>query len=642
MPSFAEHLTLLSVGAAGVIIVTFALYGWGRLTRDMANLPVGAWPVTTALGLACVLFIGGLLNLCRCAYPLALCLVLLVGCMLAVFALRRKTDKAREGTHRSSWITSAVLGATIVALTALAIAAQLAPTLYNGSDDFQEYFAHAIRMVETGTLYGSPINGLGGEGFGGQAFLQGFIVGFFPLRFINGADAVFCFYLCLVLAAGVAIGRPALAPAALIGVLSVFVIEPQYVNISSLFSTAAMVSAIVIVSADPRERGDGNAPGWRAATPVALLYAGAIALKPTVIVFIGLHFVIATAAALWLTHDWRRNLAHAGRVATWTVVFLGPWLLLYSPYYMLALTVGRGQTVIPLIAGGHVTVHPLSLLSPTEIFYGGSRLAYTCVALALSACAVHATMRARREFSVGRARLDLASAALAAAGTYFFWVLVGPHLQETDTTLRYSVPVLIGATSAALSISAIGSERGGKMLAGGLAAALVLLFAPAMRQRVGMLLHQGTELSYMRNWDLRAIDGGRRSQVPVLDGQIAAEVRSLQDLVPTGESLLVWTNTPFLFDYHRNTVIEANVAGFGQAWGRIPPTRYVLWQYSGVSTAEDYRREMRFGRRSGELAARALDAFFWFRDAAKVSEVIADRNGMILFRVKPKALPAPG
>ena len=29
-----------------------------------------------------------------------------------------------------------------------------------------------------------------------------------------------------------------------------------------------------------------------------------------------------------------------------------------------------------------------------------SRLAYTCVALALSACAVHATMRARREFSV--------------------------------------------------------------------------------------------------------------------------------------------------------------------------------------------------------------------------------------------------
>jgi hypothetical protein len=225
------------------------------------------------------------------------------------------------------------------------------------------------------------------------------------------------------------------------------------------------------------------------------------------------------------------------------MVFISPWLLLYLPYYILALTVGRGQTLIPLIAGGYVTVHPLSLLSPAEIFYGGSRLAYTCVALALFACAVHAMVRARREPSIGRARLDLASAALAAAGTYFFWVLVGPHLQETDTALRYSVPVLIGATSAALSLSAIGSERGSKMLSGVLAAALVLLFAPAMRQRMGLLLHQGTELSYMRNWDLRAIDGARHFQVPFFDGETAAEVRSLQDLVPAGESLLVWTNT---------------------------------------------------------------------------------------------------
>jgi hypothetical protein len=59
--------------------MTGATYGWGRLTRRLAGLPNGTWPVSSALGLACVIFLGGILNLCRLAFPAALAAIVLTG-----------------------------------------------------------------------------------------------------------------------------------------------------------------------------------------------------------------------------------------------------------------------------------------------------------------------------------------------------------------------------------------------------------------------------------------------------------------------------------------------------------------------------------------------------------------------------------
>jgi hypothetical protein len=70
---------LLGCGGAGIAIVRCAFYGWGQLTRRLAGLPNGTWPVSAALGLALVLFLGGVLNLCRVAYPGALAGIIIVG-----------------------------------------------------------------------------------------------------------------------------------------------------------------------------------------------------------------------------------------------------------------------------------------------------------------------------------------------------------------------------------------------------------------------------------------------------------------------------------------------------------------------------------------------------------------------------------
>jgi hypothetical protein len=76
-------------GAAAVIVMTCALYGWGRMTRNLVLLPDGTWPVSTALGMAAVIFLGGLLNFARMAFPIVLAALILVGLILALHAILR-------------------------------------------------------------------------------------------------------------------------------------------------------------------------------------------------------------------------------------------------------------------------------------------------------------------------------------------------------------------------------------------------------------------------------------------------------------------------------------------------------------------------------------------------------------------------
>jgi hypothetical protein len=156
----ARAAVVVCIGASGIAIMTCAFYGWGRLTRRLTGLSTGTWPVTTALGLASVLFLGGLLNVCRLAYPGTLAGVVVAGLMLSALAARHKSTGWRMIKGSRNWCYAASWGTTIIAVMGFTITTQLAPSLYNADDDFQHYFPHAVRMVETGTLHGSPLNAL--------------------------------------------------------------------------------------------------------------------------------------------------------------------------------------------------------------------------------------------------------------------------------------------------------------------------------------------------------------------------------------------------------------------------------------------------------------------------------------------------
>jgi hypothetical protein len=176
----------MAISLIVIALATLMLWGWGQAFRRALSLEPGTWPSTVALGMAVVVFLGGILNLARIVYPWALALVSVTGMLLSLIALR------------------------------------------------------PVRMLETGTVFGSPLSAMGMQTLGAQAFLDGFAVAFFPIQYINGVDAVFGLFLCLILASQITQHRLM----TMVCMLSVIYINPQHVNISTLYCGSALIMAI--------------------------------------------------------------------------------------------------------------------------------------------------------------------------------------------------------------------------------------------------------------------------------------------------------------------------------------------------------------------------------------------------------------
>ena len=130
-------------------------------------------------------------------------------------------------------------------------------------------------MLQTGTLFGSPLSALGSQTLGGQAFLHGFILAFFPIRYLNGLDALFGQALCLLLVLGFAWNRPERAPFAAAAMLLIVLVNPQYVNVSPLYLGSALVMASAFLALGSAAAGALRIP----AHGVGLLYATLFTLE---------------------------------------------------------------------------------------------------------------------------------------------------------------------------------------------------------------------------------------------------------------------------------------------------------------------------------------------------------------------------
>src|SRR5580704_14860068 len=91
-------------------VFAFVLYGWGRAARRLLHAESRSWPATAASGMAALVFLGGLLNLTRLAYPWALACVVVAGAVFGVLALKSAATK-RGGSRAPSniWLLAAVV-----------------------------------------------------------------------------------------------------------------------------------------------------------------------------------------------------------------------------------------------------------------------------------------------------------------------------------------------------------------------------------------------------------------------------------------------------------------------------------------------------------------------------------------------------
>jgi len=551
---------------------TFVLYGWGWATRRLLRAELRSWPSTAASGMAAVVFLGGLLNLARLAYPWALASVAIAGVALGVLAL--KSAPIKGGASRSSsniWLLAAVVLGFVV-LT------QVPPRAYNFHDDYQKYFVHPVRMLETGTVFGSPLNDIGFDTMGGQAFLDGFVVAALPIRYINGLDAGFALVLCILLASQFTKGRRELMPLTIVCALSVIFINPQFVNISALYTGSLLMMAVFEEASEE----EGSSPAVN-----GLLYAALLALKSTFALFVVLHLAVTPFVRGW---RW------ASRAALASALLFLPWVLLHAPHY----AAGVQATAYPsaaVVETGVRDQETFNMFSTEPLDYGSTPATYTGLMLAIGVCGLMIVWSKRR--------IDIAAAScFAVVAGYFIMIYVsGPRNAGYAQAVRYFTPFAIAAAPAAFGSAGVAFLDAARPRAQWLrlvipllvAAVPVVAFAPSLRDRVKQALHSGSVLAF--SWlapDPDYLEYNRQ----VLYGDMRQRVAAAQAAVPSGEAAVVWINAAFYLDFNRNRIADVEPgAGLISPWTKMPKAHYFIWEYAGYATMDpdNYRDEMAEG-----------------------------------------------
>jgi hypothetical protein len=574
-------------------LFAFSLYGWGRVFRFAFHMERGTWPATAAVGMAFVVFLGGVLNLARLAHPAAFAIIFGIGAAIAgigaaiaggvgagigpgigaLLSVRglREISVERRSHHAIVFLLAALVMGFVVWT-------QLPPKAYNIHDDYQKYLAHAVRMIETGTVYGSPLSAVGSETLGGQAFMQGFIVAFFPISYINGFDAVFAMFLCLMLASEFTGWHPRLLLMTMIAMLSVVVINPQYVNISTLYSGSALVMALATMISDPREIQEHGS----IAKPVVigLLCAALIALKTTFALFV---IVLLLFLAVVLGVRW------SVRTLLYFAAFLSPWMLLHASRYLAALRGFRGT----VFGNGFGANAHLNFFSFDRLDYGSSIASYTMLMAAIGISALVAWWAAgkqdRLEASPARLMAVVCGAGIA---TYFILLVGGTPEFGSALAVRYYVPIAIGLAPAAFGLAARYVLESRELRLPNLAATLpivvavlpLLVFLPSLRDRVLQAKTSGSVLAFSWLADDRTY---LEYNQQMLQGSAREKVAAMLGMVPAGETVIAWIDMPFYLDYARNRIIDAEPAGLSTRWAIVPPARYVIWEYKGYATRSE-------------------------------------------------------
>jgi len=626
----------VSLAVIAVIGATALLWGVGTLV-DIRTCRRPPSITAVGVGLSVLLFAGGVLNLFRIAYAPALWLLAVVGMVCLFFAARRTVLPRRvEGPQA---IFDIVLAAIVIAAgTGFTAYLQIEPSIFNWHDDHEKYFAHPVRMLATGTLVGSPLNALGSQTLGGQAFLHAFVLSVLPINYINWVDAILGFFLLLLIAAWAGWRHWAPLPGAAVAAALVAFINPQYVNVSPLFLPAALMATAVLLVAEPSR---GVRPD---ALRLGLVYGALISLKPLYAVFVVVHCTLLSVAVWLRSRSFWKAARGGGCIAAATCAAALPWVLLHAGNFLTKGTLGH--TPAPFGDDGHV-----NLFSREVVFYGNSFTDYTILAVFAAATGLASLLIVLRQKDIVADPLVDAQALGGMVGllSYLIIIFFGPLVAGYQHSLRYAIPFLLACSVLAITIGpdvAAAPARFAFQALRLLGVIVILcIFLPSMIQRHTKGLKLGTMLSFVQNGPLGKNPSADQTAKfianfsQVRSPAIAKHIREIQSRIPEGSSLLVWITVPFHLDYRRNEIIDVDTAGLATSWAHIPGNvRYVLWQYRGMAVRDEqhYQAEMSGpGQLQRLISARSLEFYKFLNAQAQKSKIIVVDPYFILFEFTP-------
>jgi hypothetical protein len=384
------------------------------------------------IGCGLLLAWGGVLNGLGFAYGWALDLLLGIGAAGSALPFMRWRRQHAQRSIEQGWalLLPGILAANIIVFVLLT---QALPAVFNHHDDLQKYFAHPVRMLATGTLAGSSLSAVGLESLGGQAFLHALFLAHFPIQAINSADAVIGLLLLLLLLLDVGHRAPGLPAAAGLCMLLATLVNPQYVNVSSLYLMAAFIAATLLL---------GVSSPW----VLGLFYASMLSLKTSALLFVAVHVLAKLVTDRMSSGGWQGGFRQTGKALGIAALFLAPWLLLHLAN-LLSLGGGGPSVTAPPVAAG-------VMWSTTPMVYGDTPLHYAslCLLCLIAGGLVWFAPTRRDPGRIAAAGFSVVPA-LVYVGSF---VALADQLPAPDAFVRYFTPVAIGAvTAVALSRVAV-------------------------------------------------------------------------------------------------------------------------------------------------------------------------------------------
>jgi hypothetical protein len=410
--------------------------------------------------------------------------------------------------------------------------------------------------------------------------------------------------------------------------LLIAVVNPQYVNVSALYTGAVLMAAAVMLVADDREEFPPSS------LCLGLIYAGLAALKPIFALFALFHLPLAAMSVATCAGSWRAGAGWAVRTALWSAAALAPWIVLHAPLYFATQSPSAEQIPAASIADR------LDLLSADRLVYGASYRHYALLAgIAVLAMAwglmggLRRSTRPQRRLSLG---VVAASATLLLC--WFTLLALGPQMAGFDHGLRYAIPFFLGiapfvAVLATTIATPLPSLAAAAVPVFAILAAAVA-FAPSFLERSQQAARAGSILAFSTFAQQPQFLTYNRD---VLSDRWARYVRSVQNNIPPGEAFVGWISTPFRLDFRRNRVFDVDTAGLVAPWAALPlSARYVMWEYSGygMRTPQAYAAQARgLGRRERAIAVHTLAFGRMLADLQQKGKTVFDDGRFAVFQI---------
>jgi hypothetical protein len=376
-------------------------------------------------------------------------------------------------------------------------------------------------------------------------------------------------------------------PGAVLGPIMVAMINPRYVNVSSLYlGSVLMATAVMLVVDEQEESGPSS-------LVLGLVYAALVSLKTTFALFPVLHLPMAalmleSRSRPWLeprSRPWKEVFGWAAKVTLWTALGVAPWFATHLPNYVARGMIGYDE--IPVSNNEKLDLFSLEMSDYRDCFLsytvavGGSFLVMISAAI---------SWIWERNWRKRRTAVAVLAAGLACTLSYLLFMCVfGSAWFGYTPALHYFIPTLLGCGVPAIVLFPRLSLR---LRPAALArfpvffsALIIAIFAGSTVARYQQAGHSGSILAFHKLADSDQYSAFCKY---CLSTETAGRIRELQSKIPSGEPVLAVLSTPFLLDFRRNEVVYLEPCGLLTPWARVPDrVRYVIWQVNAFKNFGD-------------------------------------------------------